>query len=214
MAGKQENARRLGRPVAQASEILDQHILATAMRLFTEQGYAGTSIEQIAKAAGTGKTTIYRRYPSKEPLFQAVVNLLAETLLDRAVLAETSSPDPMIALRSACRARLDLASTPGVVAVYRVIIAEAHRFPTIIANVRADALDPYDDVILRLLKASRDKGQIREDTSFEEIRRALTGLCTGWAVQEALMGRQGLADKAERDAFFDCAWDLFLRGIR
>ncbi len=183
------------------------------MRLFTEQGYAGTSIEQIAQAAGTGKTTIYRRYPSKEPLFQAVVTALAETLLGSATLAETSSPDPMTALRTACRARLDLASMPSAVAVYRVIIAEAHRFPNLIHHVRADALDPYDDVILRLLKVIQEKGQIRDDAVLKELHRALTGLCTGWAVQEALMGRQGLLDASDRDAFFNSAWALFLGGV-
>ncbi|MHB8286082.1 MAG: TetR/AcrR family transcriptional regulator [Caulobacteraceae bacterium] len=206
-------ARRQGRPDAQGSEALDQHILATAARLFTEQGYAGTSIEQIAQAAGAGKQTIYRRYPSKEPLFQAVVDELCQVLLDSATLAETTSPDPLTALRAACRAALDLAATPSAIAIYRVIIAESHRFPTLLEHAEAESLDPFDNVILRLLKAARESGQIRDGCDIEEVRRAVTGLCTGWALQEALIGRPGLSNQAEREAFFDCAWYMFLRGV-
>ncbi|MFI8522882.1 TetR/AcrR family transcriptional regulator [Promicromonospora sukumoe] len=51
----------------------DQAILAAALELFTEHGHAGTSIEQIARRAGVGKLTVYRRWGSKDELIAAAV---------------------------------------------------------------------------------------------------------------------------------------------
>ena len=51
----------------------DQAILTAALELFTEHGHAGTSIEQIARRAGVGKLTVYRRWASKDELIAAAV---------------------------------------------------------------------------------------------------------------------------------------------
>lgn len=51
----------------------DQAILAAALELFTEHGHAGTSIEQVARRAGVGKLTVYRRWASKDELIAAAV---------------------------------------------------------------------------------------------------------------------------------------------
>ncbi|MEU4365226.1 TetR/AcrR family transcriptional regulator [Promicromonospora sp. NPDC023987] len=51
----------------------DDAILRAALELFTEHGHAGTSIEQIARRAGVGKLTVYRRWASKDELIAAAV---------------------------------------------------------------------------------------------------------------------------------------------
>ncbi len=206
-------SRRSGRPDAQASEALDHHILATACRLFIAKGYAATSVEQIATAIGAGKQTIYRRYPSKEALFEAVIGELADLLIDGAASAEKSSSDPLAALHEACRRLLDFVSKPDAVGVYRILIAESQRFPALIDRAMDRASEPFHTILKRLLKAARETGQIAADGDDEETSRALSGLLTGWALQQALMGRPGLADDAERAVFFRNAWTLFLRGV-
>jgi AcrR family transcriptional regulator len=59
---------------------LELRLVETAAKLFTDQGYDATSIDQIAALAGIGKQTIYRRYPTKDHLFKAV---LTEHLFQR-----------------------------------------------------------------------------------------------------------------------------------
>jgi AcrR family transcriptional regulator len=51
----------------------DRVILAAALELFVEHGHAGTSIEQVARRAGVGKLTVYRRWESKDELIAAAV---------------------------------------------------------------------------------------------------------------------------------------------
>ena len=65
-----------GRPREAAT---DRAILQAALDLFIERGVEGASIEQIAKNAGVGKPTIYRRWSGKEELIAAAMeSLVAE----------------------------------------------------------------------------------------------------------------------------------------
>jgi AcrR family transcriptional regulator len=205
--------RRSGRPAGKASETLDRHILVTASRLFIANGYAGTSIEQIAAETGTGKQTIYRRYESKEDLFKAAITDLGEMLLGSAATAEASSADPLTSLRETCRAWLDIATMRETIAIYRVLIADAHRFPSLAAYMMDSVAEPFHAVILRLIRSAREAGQIRHDCDDELTSRVLSGLLTGWTHKQALLGRAGLADEAERTAFFQVAWSIFLIGV-
>jgi AcrR family transcriptional regulator len=205
--------RRSGRPAGKASETLDRHILATATRLFIENGYAGTSIEQIAAAAGAGKQTIYRRYASKEDLFKAAITDLGEMLLGSAAIAEASSADPLTSLREACRAWLDIVTMPEAIATYRILIADGHRFPALAEYAMDSVGEPFHGIILRLIRSAREAGQIRRDCDDELTTRALSGLLTGWTQKRALLGRIGLADEVERAAYFEIAWGIFLGGV-
>lgn len=55
------------------SEAKRAQILSGARQMFMEHGFASTSVEKIAKAAGVSKGTIYNYFPSKELLFVALV---------------------------------------------------------------------------------------------------------------------------------------------
>src|SRR5260370_21589726 len=59
--------RKAGRPRSAQSH---QAILEATLELFAEVGYQGLSIEAIAERAGVGKTTIYRRWSSKEEIIK------------------------------------------------------------------------------------------------------------------------------------------------
>jgi AcrR family transcriptional regulator len=212
MEAKLTLPRRLGRPDAQASVALDHHILGTATRLFTEQGYVATSIEQIAVVAKVGKQTIYRRYATKEDLFKAVITEMSGVLFNSSALAVASSPDPLASLRETCRALFDLVSKPDAVAVYRVLITESKRFPALAEHALSGVVGPFDNIIIRLIGAARKAGQIHCRCEDATLGQMLTGLLTGWSVQQALLGQKNLADEAERAAFFESAWSLFLHG--
>jgi len=59
-----------------------QEILDTALRLFQEKGYEKTSISDIAKAIGVAQGLCYRYFPSKEALFDSVVDQYAGILVE------------------------------------------------------------------------------------------------------------------------------------
>lgn len=58
----------------------DTAILRAALALFIDGGVEGTSIEQIAKRAGVGKLTVYRRWSSKEELLAQAIETVRERM--------------------------------------------------------------------------------------------------------------------------------------
>jgi AcrR family transcriptional regulator len=69
------------RPGRHRDPSLDEAILAATLAMFTEQGFAGVSIEGVAARAGVAKATIYRRFPTK-------VALLVEAIKEGACLTD------------------------------------------------------------------------------------------------------------------------------
>lgn len=212
MTTKRMQARRLGRPDALASEALNARIMDSAAELFVKQGYGATSVEQIALAAGVGKQTIYRRFPSKEELFRTVLASMAGRLGESAGKDGRDAADPLARLREVCSAGLARATCPEIAALFRVLVTEAPRFPALAEQGAAVALDLVHAPIRRLLTAARDAGQIRADCDIDDAAKILTGLVNGWPLYQAMLGRDRFADDAARRSYFDRAWTIFLNG--
>src|SRR5215469_12108523 len=64
---------RFGRPPKELAGEVEQRILDAARNVFLQRGFEGASIDEIAKAARSGKPTIYARFPDKRALFTAVM---------------------------------------------------------------------------------------------------------------------------------------------
>src|SRR5688500_14843312 len=64
--------RRGGRPTLAETSRLDQDVREAALELFLEHGYDGTSMDAIARAAGTTKASLYSRFAGKDTVFRAV----------------------------------------------------------------------------------------------------------------------------------------------
>jgi AcrR family transcriptional regulator len=199
---------------------LELRLVETAAKLFTEQGYDATSIDQIASAAGIGKPTIYRRYPTKDHLFRAV---LTEHLLGRFAEACTArmeilaneaavlSGSALEALKQMCRMTLELILDPDAVSLYRLMIAEERR-STLSAKELETTILMFESVIHRQIEAAQQTGELPPRLS-PYVANALLAMLSGWAhKQTLLLGRVVGAD--ERDAYFECAWTLFLNGVK
>src|SRR6218665_481252 len=76
-------------PRQRRKEARPQELLAAALALFVEKGFAATRSEEVARRAGVSKGTLYLYYPSKEELFKAVVRQnLSKLLADGAGIAD------------------------------------------------------------------------------------------------------------------------------
>ena len=76
---RSQAVRQVGRP---RSTEADAAIVAATLDLFAELGFDGMSIEAVAARAGVGKTTIYRRWPSKQDLVVDAMDSLAAEVAD------------------------------------------------------------------------------------------------------------------------------------
>ncbi|GFE93066.1 TetR/AcrR family transcriptional regulator [Acetobacter persici] len=203
--------RRCGRPTPYGTEQLDQHLLEVAASLFVKHGYAGTSVDQIARKASASKQTLYRRYPSKEELFKAVITNVTACLLR--TMAETPLKDPLQELKTISRLMLDFVLRPDALGTYRILISDAYRYPSLIDHAIENINKPFHANFLRLLKAAEAAGQIGAGHADSTTTHLWAGMLTGWPMKQSLFGLNPLEDDAARDAFFEQAWALFLKGV-
>jgi AcrR family transcriptional regulator len=129
-----------------------------ATELFFEQGYERTSLQQVAKRADLSTATLFKRYPTKAALFEAIVEQfwLVETKCDGS--PPTGTPRTglqKIGLDYARRMR-----RPEMVAIYRLIIAEAQQFPDLGQMLFDRGKGPYLDWLNAYLEAEVKAGAL------------------------------------------------------
>ncbi|QGZ65885.1 TetR/AcrR family transcriptional regulator [Paraburkholderia acidisoli] len=116
-----------GRPVTVSREVRREQILSAAERLFSETGYADTSMADIARVCETSKRTLYELFPTKEDLFRSLVgNMETFAGLPHEIDAAASTHD---ALEAALDAIAHYVLDVRHVTLARLVIAESHRFP-------------------------------------------------------------------------------------
>jgi len=124
--------RTRGRPRAEHVGQVDEVILDIATTLFLNQGFARTTMDQVAATSGAGKSSLYARYASKQALFGAVVQRSIEMMFgDLTVMA--NGTDPAERLRHTGAELLKILLHPRCVALMRMTAAETANFPGLAA---------------------------------------------------------------------------------
>ena len=107
-------------------------ILSAGQPIFLANGFAGTNMDDVARAAGVSKQTVYAHLQSKEQLFLAVINAMsggAGDLLAKATSDPTHQKSFESYLRDFSRQQLTIVLTPSLTQLRRMVIAEVGRFP-------------------------------------------------------------------------------------
>jgi AcrR family transcriptional regulator len=129
MATIAKPARAGGRPSHAAAAGIAGRIVAVAQSLFFTHGYGPTSIETIAKEAGISKRTFYARFENKAAIFRAVVNQLIGEIKPANVDGLFEGRSCAEILHGLAQAILQASLNPQTLALQRLLIAEAPRFP-------------------------------------------------------------------------------------
>jgi len=104
-------------------------VLSAAGELFMALGYAGVSMDAVAKTAGVSKATLYAYLPSKEALLEAVIaERCVEMAAQISAVAVHDVPLPE-AVRLLADGWLRFVLNPRSLGMYRMVIAENARFP-------------------------------------------------------------------------------------
>lgn len=82
------------------SAISSAQIVQAAIRVIARQGYAGTSLMDIAKEAGMSKGAVHYHYPTKEALIEVVLAAACDAVQDRTIKAWSGSANPFESLHA------------------------------------------------------------------------------------------------------------------
>jgi len=188
-------------------------ILAAASRLFRSLGYGATSMEAVAREADVSKATLYVYFSGKRELFAAVIESEGDHN-SRALIAGEAGQEEMEArLLRFGRAILSLLLAPETVGAYRMVTAEAHRFPEISAvfydNGPARLLGRLEEFFANAMKT----GKLRA----AHPRRAaeqFIGLIRGDLQLRALLALENTLSKRHQDEVIRSGVDTFYRAYR
>jgi TetR/AcrR family transcriptional repressor of mexJK operon len=123
---KKTATRPLGRPKDPEKRVA---ILTAAGQLFLEHGYERTSVDAIAADAGVSKLTVYSHFEDKEALFKALIAAKCEQYLEGRDWEPLVRLSPGVALRRLGQGFMGLVLNPDVLALYRVLMAQATQDP-------------------------------------------------------------------------------------
>jgi AcrR family transcriptional regulator len=105
-------------------------ILQGAIQAFLAQGYAATSMDRVAAAAGVSKATVYSHFQDKEGLFTALVKRMAQRKISLLYGAQSFQGEPQVVLSQLLSTALNqIRADPQHLAFMRLIIGESGRFP-------------------------------------------------------------------------------------
>lgn len=203
-----------GRPSHEAAEELDRTVITVATAEFMRAGYAGTSVEHIAKVIGCSKATIYRRYPSKKELFRAIVHERCQHMVGILQAQQGSMANPMDAMKDMLRRFLDFLLVPETVETYRILIMDCQQFASITADLDK-AIDPLHQRMNMLLGQALgwpDTPENRAEIAVLEM--SLRGLVTGWPLHQMLSGHTPFATEAAKNHFFEASWNVLESAVR
>jgi AcrR family transcriptional regulator len=188
-----------------------QEILEAAFAQFSRNGYAMTTLEQIAERAGVTKGTIYVYFDSKEHLFISMVRELMKVTLDTLQdMLESHQGSTAELLRAQFsfiyqhivedRRRREMA---------RLLIAEASRFPALTDRYQEEIQRPCMDLLTKTIQRGVDRGEIRKSAAAEcpLVMIAPIALVDTWMMM--------FEDRHPLDlkAYFDAHLDLVLHGL-
>jgi AcrR family transcriptional regulator len=137
-------------------------IIAAALGVFAEKGFAGARMEEIARRAGISKGTLYLYFETKEDMFRAVVREVVVPnieVVQKAVLA-AGLPLPAM-IRTLLPRFAELVTTVPVGAVAKMVIGESRNFPELARVWHDEVIFKAIGLIAGVVERAQERGEIR-----------------------------------------------------
>jgi AcrR family transcriptional regulator len=168
IAAKSSNKKAARKPRVDAVRNRER-VLEAAKTVFSAGG-SDASLEAVARAAGVGIGTLYRHFPTREALFEAVYRREVQQLADLAERLK-EEPEPVEALRQWMRSNVRFVATKKGMAAALALAAYKP------SDLYSYSFDELTRAAGGLLQRAIAAGEMRGDISPEDLLRALVGMC-------------------------------------
>ena len=139
-----------------------QELLDAALDLFVERGFAATRLDDVARAAGVSKGTLYLYFCSKEELFKAVVRESVVPHLGEAEgMLDHFTGDSAELLRGLMTTWWDKIGNTKLSGLTKLMIAEAGNFPDLARFYQEEVIDRGGKLVTKMLERGIERGEIR-----------------------------------------------------
>lgn len=185
-------------------------ILDVAKGSFLNQGYAAATMSAIAAELGGSKGTLWSYFPSKEALFTAVIDRATEEFRQQLTLVLNPADDLEVALVRFCRHYLTRVMSADGVALHRLVVAEASRFPEVGKIFYERGPRQTHLLLARFIADAQDRGRLQGIDPIHAAQQ-LTWLCMAGHYQMLLTGAADMVTAEDIAVDVDAAMTTFLR---
>jgi len=189
-----------------------EQLIAVAEQQFLQHGFANTSVNAIVREAGGSLATLYAEFGSKESLFESVLSERAARFFPEERSAPKQPLDAKAELRTLATQMLKRMLSDDGLAIYRLAVHEAPRFPALRRALLEVGMPGLLDRTARYLQALTNRGALTIESESEAARLAASrfiALVQGQIVFSAACG--GTISARARTAHVNDAVEAFLR---
>ncbi|MCB1426750.1 MAG: TetR/AcrR family transcriptional regulator [Zhengella sp.] len=162
---------------AERREAQTVRILDAAKKCFVRSGFQGASMHDICKEAEMSPGALYRYFPSKEAIIEAIAE--ADRTKDAALLAEAlANPDIVEGIVQAMMTHLRVSHENNMAPLFTEIRAEALRNPSVLETCEC-SMRQVHELIFRRIQAAIAAGQIRPAVSVETLMAVMVSIGEG-----------------------------------
>jgi AcrR family transcriptional regulator len=208
-----EERRLRGRPQVRPDCDTRQVIYEAARHEFSDNGYAATSIESVARRAGVSTKTLYRLIPNKAALFEGMVSDRIDRFLSELDLQAIENSEFEEALFAALMACADLALDKEVVALQSMVLQEAGKFSDLAGAFYRNGIQRAVSALADWLMTRQNRGLIKLDDA-EEAAGMLLGMVADAPRRAAMFGGLPLPSRPQIEARVRKCVGIFLGGYR
>jgi AcrR family transcriptional regulator len=173
--------RRVGRPRPPTT---DQSILRATIELLTEGGPSAATIDAIARRSGSAKTTIYRRWPSREALILDAFRAAVRGSSEQVEATRDLGRDLGSTVRGSALTILNLVQSALFRAAFPTIAQELFGETALGRRFRAEVFQPIRATLKARLQEEVARGEIRSDIDLDLV----LDLVNGAMLYRALVG--------------------------
>ena len=201
-SGSEQEIRKPGRPrSAQAHKA----ILNSTLELLAEEGFQGLSIEEVAARAGVGKTTIYRRWSSKEEL---VIDAIHAVQVNLSMVDTGNFRDDLLTLFKT--AYQSMMARPLLEQLVVKIIGEYQTNPEIFQVFITQLLVPRFQQFRHMVEQAQARNEIRRDIDWTLVIELVAGsLYFHWIITRFLVPSSSFTP----DEWVEQMIDMVMHGI-
>ena len=193
-------------------EARPQELLAAALDLFVDRGYAATRLDDVAARAGVSKGTLYLYFANKEDLFKAVVRENVLPVLNAAQQTiETYEGGSAQLLKDCIQGWWQRIGATKLSGISKLIMAESGNFPEVAKFYHDEVISHGHELMMRILERGIARGEFRaiDTAQAKNVIAAPIIMLTLWKHSFHICQ----AEPISAEAYLDCFIDLLLHGL-
>ncbi len=193
-------------------EARPEEIVAAALDVFVERGFAAARLEDVARRAGVTKGTVYLYFASKEALFKEVVRAtIVPAIAQGEALAQAFTGSARELLEQLVREYWRLVGETALAGIPKLIIAEAATFPVLTRFYYDEVVSRGHRLMASVIERGIKNGEFRKVDVMIAAKLAMSPLMHATVVRRAFASC--MPEGFDVGKYLDTHIDLYLHGI-